>query len=155
MKDIFHVSRLIYPRVYEGKRWADNEPVKYGVSILAEELPDDLRPWAQEGRGRDGYNIIGIRSRIQPIVVGTNSHDLRITLQCARDSAIALDDLLSGVPADLAVERIEFDSLYPNPNPRPHERPTLVRMLAVRAIQVKGEDLVRRYDEMIAEAFEQ
>lgn len=143
------ISEAFYPRIYEGKSWSPDEPVKYGLSIKAEELPDALRPWASPSREHGGYNLIGMNSRLRPMVICSGRDVLRTTLQCSADANLRNDELFTGIPLELAVDKIEFESH----GPRAPKNGEMVKMLAVVGVRVNGDDLIRRYDELCAQYF--
>lgn len=153
---ILDISEAIFPSIYEPLNPAGlaNAPsTKYGLCIKAEELPSELLPWANAPSPHKGVPLIGIYSNIRPIVVNGDevghSH-ISTTLRCARDANLRLDDLLVGIPLQLAVKRVEFSASYGSYR---HRKDKDVRMLSLYAIRVNGVDLNRRYDELCAQYF--
>lgn len=143
----FQISEAFWPSIYEGYTFNVNERPTFGLSIKAEELPNDLRPFARMS-DKDGVSMVGLRSKIAPRVV-VEGGDGTTTFQCARDANLRLDLLFTRAPLELAVEHVTFESN----GYRGHARGETVNMLALVAVKVKIDDLIRRYDELCAKYF--
>ena len=141
----FPVTRLVYANVYAGVAFVrEMEPV-FSASILAPELPEDLREFARQPRMVKDELLLTISAgRFSPVVSTAEGRNgalhLSTILQCARDSNLARDKLLLGIPAELLVE------VYEGKSPAGFKR-----QLTLRAIRVKYTDVLRRYDEVLEE----
>lgn len=149
----FKISEALYPRVYTPYREPEMPGRKertrdnFGLSIKAEELPEELRAYVRQPREFRGVDIVFLTAGGRgPAVVtvegGNGASQLHTILNFARDANISPDDLLSKISMELAVDVVEF---Y---NPTRREPTKTARLQAIR---VRYTDLLHRYDALLAE----
>lgn len=133
------------------KPWDSLEPGKrqtYGFLMELQYLPDHLKPYVKwSGRSP----VLGIGGgRTAPIVVPEEPSrpPLHTIHQCALAANLALDDLLVGASAEVAVR----PTSYGLRNSLLHDT-EIAKRLTVMAIRVRTEDLVQRYDALCAKYF--
>ena len=147
---IFRVSQALFPSIYEPTVYSPDDRKVYGVSVIARELPAELRDYAKVilPHGDETEVTVSIRDRVTPRVVleyrGQLDYDQRAILQCARDANLRLNMLLTKIPMELAVTIIQRKA-YRDAAP--------INRLVLMAVKVNYDDMIRRYDELCAEYF--
>lgn len=148
----FKITEAFFPNVFEGYQFRGDEKPTFGVSIKAEELPDNLRPFARRPKESMGHNIITITAgKLPPVVVTPdNRHgmsELESILRFADTANIPRDRLLQGIPMELSTLLVEFEEGWGGRVDRSGTT------LFLKAIKVAHTDLLRRYDECCAQYF--
>lgn len=147
MSTTFKVTEAFYPAIYDGfpNPFDRARPVQFGLAINADELPADLLPWAKPAREKHGHMVISIYGNIAPVVICSGHDTLNTTLLCARNANLRVNELFTGIPVEIAVRTFEIEQYRNTVGPS--------RSMNVVAIQVDGDDLIRRYNELCAQYF--
>lgn len=142
---IFAVSEVFFPAIYKPKPFAEprlhGDEGVFGLAVNKHEVPDALLEHLDLGPGVPSRPWIGLTGRRPPAVIA--DRDLGTVLHCADAANLSRDELFTGIPMNLAVQPFTISNM----------RTRLSRRASVSAVQVKYDDVVRRYDEICVKYF--
>lgn len=140
---VFRASEAKWISVYKGMIFENQMKPAYGLCVKTEEIPEDLRLYSKD---KDGWSMV--RNNRPPTVVC--DRDLSTTIRLSEAANIQPDTLLQGIPMDLNVEPIEFES----GGNYGYRRGQTVYLLRLAAIRVTFDDVTKRYDQICAGLFD-
>lgn len=142
---VFAVSEVFFPAIYKPKPFAEprhhGDEGVFGLAVNKHEVPDALLEHLDLDPGVPSRPWIGLNGRRPPAVIA--DRDLGTVLQCADAANLSRDELFTGIPMNLAVQPFTISNMLAG----------LSRRASVSAVQVKYDDVVRRYDEICAKYF--